>query len=139
MTEFQFTIMGKPVAWQRTGMNSAGKGPAIIYTKAKSRAYQSLIREAAQKFWMDGPREVPFALDVALCVKRPKNHFTKKGLKADAPIRCMRKPDLDNIAKQIGDALNGVVWHDDSQVIELCSRRLWAEADSLSVVIQVLS
>ena len=139
MTEFQFTIMGKPVAWQRTGMNSAGKGPAIIYTKAKSRAYQSLIREAAQTVWKTGPSEVAFALSVELSVKRPKNHFTKKGLKADAPVRCMRKPDLDNIAKQVGDALNGVVWHDDSQVIEMRSRRLWDDADSLSVVILVLS
>ncbi len=131
--------MGKPVAWQRTGMNSAGKGPAIIYTKAKSRAYQSLIREAAQTVWKTGPSEAAFKLSVWLDVKRPKNHFTKKGLKADAPDECMRKPDLDNIAKQVGDALNGVVWHDDSQIISLDSRRFWSEVDRLQVLIQLLS
>lgn len=35
-----------------------------------------------------------------------------------------QKPDCDNIAKLVKDALNGVAWHDDSQVaVELIRKR----------------
>lgn len=33
------------------------------------------------------------------------------------------KPDLDNIAKLVGDALNEIVWVDDSQIVELRIKR----------------
>ncbi len=138
MNHFSFTIPGKPVAWQRAGMNGAGKGPAVLYTKSPSRAYQSLIREAAQKVWLTGPSDAGFLLGVYLYVKRPKSHFNKKGLKADAPVKCMRRPDLDNLSKQVGDALNGVVWHDDAQVVDLNARRIWGDTDFLSVNMVVI-
>ena len=34
------------------------------------------------------------------------------------------KPDADNVAKAIGDGCNGVVWADDSQIVDLrCVKR----------------
>jgi Holliday junction resolvase RusA-like endonuclease len=40
--------------------------------------------------------------------------------------RAQRRGDLDNFAKVLGDALNGVTYHDDSQVIEL---HMWRHDD----------
>jgi Holliday junction resolvase RusA-like endonuclease len=37
-----------------------------------------------------------------------------------------KKPDADNLAKAILDALNGIVYHDDSQVVDLRVRKYQA-------------
>ena len=42
--------------------------------------------------------------------------------------RCA-KPDCDNLAKAVLDALNGVLWQDDSQVVELSVSKWYAAGD----------
>ena len=49
--------------------------------------------------------------------QRPKSHLRKSGVKPDAPS--IPRPDVDNAAKAVLDALNGVAWEDDSQVERL--------------------
>ena len=46
------------------------------------------------------------------------------------------KPDCDNIAKAVLDALNGLAYKDDSQVTELTVRKLYAEEGSVGVRIK---
>lgn len=43
------------------------------------------------------------------------------------------KPDFDNISKIVGDALNGIVWKDDSQIINASFRKFYAEVPGLIV------
>ena len=51
--------------------------------------------------------------------------FTRRGVRSDMRKRDgdaqveIEKPDADNIAKLVLDALNGVAYHDDSQVSAL--------------------
>lgn len=64
------------------------------------------------------PRRVPVAVDV--CVHRP--------LPASRPARVTSeddtyKPDVDNIAKLVLDALNGVAYEDDAQVVRVCAQK----------------
>lgn len=37
-----------------------------------------------------------------------------------------KKPDADNVIKAIFDALNGVVWHDDTRVVDMVVRKRYA-------------
>lgn len=46
-----------------------------------------------------------------------------------------KKPDLDNIVK-ILDALNGIVWRDDAQIVKLSAHKLYAERPCLQIHIQ---
>ena len=50
-------------------------------------------------------------------------------------IRPTRKPDADNIAKVVCDALNGLAWHDDSQVVMLHVEKRFAEEPEVCVTI----
>jgi Holliday junction resolvase RusA-like endonuclease len=38
-------------------------------------------------------------------------------------VRPTKKPDCDNIIKAVLDALNGVAYYDDSQVVKICIRK----------------
>ena len=75
-------------------------------------------------------REAAFGVTVWACFERPKGHFTRKGaLKEDAPEHVLKKPDADKTLRAVLDALTGILYHDDSQVI--CSKvyKLWADED----------
>lgn len=48
--------------------------------------------------------------------------------------RPAKRGDLDNFAKVLGDALNGVAYHDDSQIIEL---HMWRHDDKANPRVEV--
>lgn len=69
---------------------------------------------------LDAPLEVTFTFYVA----RPKFHFNKRGLKDNAPRFPDRKPDLLKLARAVEDAMTGVIYADDSQIVtELLKKR----------------
>ena len=37
------------------------------------------------------------------------------------------KPDFDNMAKAVGDALNGVLWLDDALICDVVIRKMYAD------------
>lgn len=43
------------------------------------------------------------------------------------------RPDLDNIQKCVGDALNGVVWHDDKQIVSASIRKRYSNRPALVI------
>jgi Holliday junction resolvase RusA-like endonuclease len=47
-----------------------------------------------------------------------------------------QKPDADNLAKAIKDALNRLAWTDDAQVAELTVRKMWGEIEGTRVVVE---
>jgi Holliday junction resolvase RusA-like endonuclease len=75
----------------------------------------------------------PVAVKVIACFVKPK--ITKKELATnpDKYVFPIKKPDLDNIAKAILDALNGVAWHDDSQVVELIVEKCYSFTERVEV------
>lgn len=51
-------------------------------------------------------------------------------------IKPVVKPDVDNVAKSILDALNGIVYVDDKQIIELDIKKIYAETSWTEVKIK---
>lgn len=72
----------------------------------------------------------PVRLKVSLLVEPPKSWSKKK---RDETTFITGKPDADNQLKLIGDALNGIVWADDSQIAEIEFRRMYAHADCVYI------
>ena len=50
-------------------------------------------------------------------------------------IRPTSKPDWDNHAK-VTDALNGIVWHDDSQVVDGRSIKVYSDSPALRIEVR---
>jgi Holliday junction resolvase RusA-like endonuclease len=74
-------------------------------------------------------------LDVVIdaVFERPKSHMLKKGLKATAPV--LPRPDVDNVAKAVLDALQDVMG-DDSMVARLVVEKSYGEEARTTVRIQ---
>lgn len=67
----------------------------------------------------------------------PKSFSKKKYKQALAgEIRPIVKPDCDNIAKNINDALNGIVYPDDKQIVCLTVNKYYSNQEFVKVVIE---
>ena len=113
MSAVSFTVAGQPVPQPRPRVSTAG-GFARAYVPGKHpvHAYREAIAAAARGAGLTQNGEL---LNVVIdaVFERPKSHLSKAGVKATAPR--LPRPDVDNIAKAVLDALQDVMG-DDSLV-----------------------
>lgn len=87
------------------------------------------------KEFMNGapPFLCPLKVEFVFFLKRPQTHFrTGKYahlLRDDAPEFHKQIPDALKLARSTEDALTGIVWHDDSQTVRVCSEKRWCNGD----------
>lgn len=108
-----FSIAGQPVPQPRPRVSTAG-GFARAYVPAKHpvHAYRLSLAAAARDAGLT-PTGEPLNVVIDAVFERPKSHLRKSGVKPDAPK--LPRPDVDNIAKAVLDALQDVMG-DDSLV-----------------------
>lgn len=118
MTEpLAILVPGRPQPWQRPRL--AFRGGRFV-TGVRMRAYEDLIRFHAMEALGPGrrpPIEGPVSLEVEARFPLPK-----RGKTVTTPM--VGRPDLDNLTKLM-DALNGIVWVDDAQVVEIRARKVY--------------
>lgn len=112
-----FEVPGEPVPQPRPRVSTRG-GFARAYVPKKHavHAYRDAVAAAARAAGA-GTHGEPVSVVIDLVFARPKSHMRKSGVKPDAPV--LPRADIDNTAKAVLDALNGVAWDDDSQVQRL--------------------
>ena len=122
-----FTVPGEPVPQPRPRVTTrGGHGHAYVPAKHPVNAYRRAVAAAARAAGA-GVHGDAVEIIIDFVFARPKSHLRKTGLAADAP-QWPRK-DIDNLEKAVLDALNGVAWHDDSQVVRVVkSKRYGTEA-----------
>lgn len=129
-----FTIPGEPVAKGRPRVTLAG-GRAHAYTPAKTAAYEQLVAVYAAAAMQNAPLlEHPVRLRLGIYCKVPGSWSKKRRSDALAGIeRPAKSPDIDNIVKSVADGMNGIVWIDDSQIVELVCSKHYALEPYVSV------
>ena len=111
-----------PVAKSRPRVTMVG-GRARAYTPKKSADYE---RQIARE-WVHERQSDPVRLDIVFGMPIPQS-WSKKQQDAAASLLILpsKKPDIDNLIKAVMDALNGVAYDDDNQVIELSAKKVYA-------------
>lgn len=126
MKSLQILVVGEPKGQPRPRACRRG-ARAGMYDPGTADGWKSLVREAARKALQgaaSGPRPIftgPVRVDISIWFPRPKSHFLKAGIRADAPLYHTSKPDRDNCEKAILDALGSEelqIWRDDAQVCD---------------------
>ena len=76
----------------------------------------------------------PVTVSLICNFPRPKSHFNTRGLSPRAPEHHAQKPDAENVAKAILDALTGVCWKDDAQVCSLAVHKAWTDREPVTMI-----
>jgi crossover junction endodeoxyribonuclease RusA len=140
MSVVSFFVPGKP----------AGKGSLRAFARAdggvgveegnadKVRPWMHAIAASALEAGVRVLEDGSVGLVLIFRRPRPKSHTGAKGnLKPSAPSWPTTKPDIDKLARAVLDALTGVAYRDDSQVVRLEASKRFAlsgEVEGVQIV-----
>lgn len=131
-----FTVPGPPQgkARARTYHNASG---VHTVTPEKTVMYENLV-----KMCYASTKRVPFGAGVPLSATITAYYAMPKSMSKADRVKAThfglfptKKPDADNIAKVVLDALNGIAYDDDRQIVNLEVTKLYAEEPKVTVAI----
>lgn len=121
----RLVVHGKPQPKERAIVNTYSKK---AYTPDATAAYE---KEVARQWKLQNKNTTlqgPLKMTLLMCFAVPKSDSKKKRQqKLDDEIKHTIRPDASNVLKAIEDGLNGVAYHDDSQLVEIYMRKMYAE------------
>lgn len=135
--EIRFAVDGKPLGKGRPRFASRG-GFTRAYTPKKTLDYEQRIRDAflASPDAFESPSGHPVWVNILARFSPPKSASKRdRQSMLNKLTPYTKKPDLDNIAKAVCDALNNVAYLDDSQIIHMSISKSYGEEECLFVCI----
>ena len=133
----QLVFLGKPATWKRpefiTRKGSNGRFHRSVTTnkamKAATEAFQDLAKDQLTGELPSFTSGKLVGVTIWFCTKpnldyfvsrdgkRLKSKWQKFSKRNSIPFVKVEKPDLDNMVKFVLDAMNGILWSDDDQVV----------------------
>ena len=81
-----------------------------VFKHPATRLSMELVADHVRRQYQGEPPDGPISLEIIAFKSRPKSHPSER--------YAATKPDYDNIAKLVGDALEGVLWVNDSRIVD---------------------
>lgn len=127
-----FTVQMEPAAKQRARtIRKAGR--TITYTPVETREAESKIKAEAHAVGLV-PVDLPTRAHFYFYVPIPASWSQKKkAAHIGRPV--VTRPDVDNYAKLVLDALNGIAWKDDGQVYYCASEKIYSDEPRIEIVV----
>ena len=110
------------------------------YTDAKTASYEDQIRFYALQAMGDHKAiEGAVQVTISICLSVPRSYSKRRTEDClNGSERPLKKPDWDNVAKSICDAMNGIVYVDDTQIVEAHVTKQYAQQSQVIVLVQAV-
>lgn len=140
MPRIEFEVLGeaRPKGSARAFMPKGARFPVVTSDNKSLRGWENTIRAKLQQVMPEIARPVrveiwdaPLMVELRFHLPRPKSLPRRQ-------VHHVKKPDLDKLARGAIDAMIGVVFHDDSQVVQILAHKEYATgAARLEVTVSV--
>lgn len=142
MKGYQLTVYGNAEpAGSKRAFYRPGLGVRVVDANPKSREWKNLVATEAGKVasgFLDGP----LRLDATFYRPRPASHYgsgrNADRLKDSAPAYPTTRPDATKLLRGVEDALRGVFYRDDAQIVDQHVRKEWGEPARAVVKVEQL-
>lgn len=134
-----FTIIGEPMGKQRPKFSRAGSF-VKTYTPEATANYEQWVKLSYLQQRGDTAiiEDKEIAVTIKAYFKIPASVSKKKAEQMRLGyIRPTKKPDFDNIAKIICDALNGLAYKDDAAIVSANIEKYYAPDDEPKVIVEI--
>ncbi len=133
--KIEFTVFGEPAGKGRPRFN---RRSGRTYTPEKTISYESWVRwsytEKYHKFRFTDRSML--VVDIKAYYSIPASDSNaEKERKLSGKRLPIKKPDWDNIGKIICDALNGIAYRDDAQIVDGRTRKYYSDNPRVVVTI----
>lgn len=126
--------------WRGSGPNRQFVRSLIVDASGKNgKTWRNIVAWEA-KGAMAGrqPMPGPLRAEFEFLMPRPKSHLLRGKVRNGAPWHPIGKPDALKLARSVEDALTGIVWLDDSQVVsESILKRFANDNETPGVIVSV--
>ena len=132
-----YTVYGEPVGKGRPRFARRGNFVST-YSPQKTKTYEDEIRMMAKAAMGSSEvLETPATVAIYIRVGIPTSFSKQKRKDAlEGILKPTKKPDADNILKCFLDAMNGIVYLDDKQVVNIHLTKLYAEIPAVEVMVK---
>lgn len=121
MTARSFRLPNGHTVSKATNTNrNVAKWEDLIRSDASRALYAMPERERAVN---DGP----VRLTIGFYLPRPQKYAKRRGV----PVAHQTAPDLDKLTRAVGDALTGLAYRDDKQIVEALLAKFYADVDDV--------
>jgi len=138
------TIPGEPCAKGRPRVGKFG-----TYTPEKTVNYETLVKQLYITQHYGEKLDGELSLIIRAYFKIPKGEIpTAKKPKPETlqrysnlltgKIRHIKKPDWDNVGKIISDALNGLAYDDDSQIVSATVEKYYSDSPRVEIELSTI-
>jgi Holliday junction resolvase RusA-like endonuclease len=122
-------VGGDPIPWKRVGINLK-TGAMYDRQHAEKEQYRWVFRDQYKK------EPVTCSLKAKIIFKLPVPAGTsrvKRSQMCAGMIPPNKKPDLDNLQKFVLDAMNGLIYRDDSQICEMTAIKTYSDTPGVDI------
>jgi Holliday junction resolvase RusA-like endonuclease len=134
-----FFVPGMPAPG---GSKRAFRGPGgrILVTEdcRRSRPWRAVVQVTAHAAHAAPPLEGPLRLTVTFTLPRPRAHYGRRGLRPSAPPYPTTRPDLTKLLRALEDACTGLLWRDDSAIVEQVVGKRYGDVPGAAVRVEML-
>jgi len=136
----RFTVSGRAEPRGSKTIGKAKNGRTFIRDdNPHSKAWMQRVAKAGrQAMGSTEATDSPVVLVITIFRPRPKGHFGTRGLLLSAAAYPATKPDLTKCVRGIEDALNDVVWTDDSRVVEQRTKKRFGDREEVLIEVYVM-
>ncbi len=143
MKTIRFTVPGEPKAKGRprfrTFTTKQGKTIGSAYTPKTTASFENRVSlHYLEAVGSAAPVEGPVAMGMSVFLPIPASR--PKYWKAEAAMEkvpVIKRPDLDNLVKSVLDALNNVLYKDDSQVFYASQAKFYSTIPRVEIVVHI--
>lgn len=144
MRSLNFFVPGipKPGGSKKAFFRAGMKYPVITDDCAGNRDWKATVKDFATRAHAGPPLEGPLRLEIVFKVLRPRGHFgsgkNASIVKASAPAFPTVKPDVTKLVRSTEDAMTGIVWRDDAQVVQQTASKVYSDTTGAEITLTVL-
>ena len=136
-----YFVVNGPVIGKSRPRFTTRNGYVTAYTPKKTLDYEKKVREAYLNEyqplrWVD---KEPLEMIVNAYFEIPKSASKKAKENMLLNEYPTKKPDFDNILKSIADALNGMAYEDDCQIVSATVNKFWSESAKAEITIRSIN
>jgi Holliday junction resolvase RusA-like endonuclease len=132
-----FKVEGEPKGKGRPRFRSTGKF-VHAYTDSKTREYENKIKASALvAMGASKPLKSPVVIFIDVVKGIPASYSKKRTSDClSGREHPTKKPDIDNTMKACLDAMNGIVYVDDKQVVSIHARQSYGEEPHVEIFVK---